>query len=119
MTGEISDQRFAERALARLPAATPSAGLEAALLAAYDAWQRERAQGPWSAFKAGLGRFSQTIWPDAPLWAPAAALAASLLVGATLGAFLPAMRDMEPSSFSLDHTQRFSLLAPDAAQEDF
>ena len=119
MTGEISDRRFAEQALAKLPAVTPSSGLEAALLAAYDAWQRERVQGPWAAFKAGLGRFSQTIWPGAPLWAPAAAFAASLLVGATLGAFLPAVREMEPASFSLDHTQSFSLLAPSAMQEDF
>jgi hypothetical protein len=117
MTEDNSDRQFAERALALLPADTPSPRLEAALLAAYDAWQAERARGPWTAFKAGLRDFCHTIWPDAPAWAPAAALAASLLVGAMLGASLPPVGDMEPQGFSLEHTQNFSLAA-DTMQED-
>ena len=117
MTEDASDRQFAERALARLPADTLSPRLEAALLAAYDAWQAEQARGPWAAFKAALRDFSQTVWPGAPAWAPAAALAASLLVGAMLGASLPAVSEMEPQGFSLEHTQNFSLFA-DAMQED-
>jgi hypothetical protein len=118
MTEDVSDRQFAERALAWLPATTPSPGLEAALLAAYDAWQEERAKGPWAGLKAGLTRFSRTIWPGAPVWAPMAAFAASLMVGAMLGAALPAASDLEPPGFSLEHTQSFSLLSPDPVQED-
>ena len=117
MSEDISDRQFAERALARLPADLPSPRLEAALLAAYDAWRAERARGPWAALKAGLRQFGQTIWPGAPLWAPAAAFAASLLVGVLLGVSLPRVNEMEPQGFSLERTQNFSLLA-DAQQED-
>jgi hypothetical protein len=117
MTEDISDRQFAERALAQLPADRPSPRLEAALLAAYDAWQAERARGPWAAFKAALRNFGQTVWPGAPAWAPAAALAASLVVGAMLGASLSAVNEAEPQGFSLEHTQNFSLAA-DAMQED-
>lgn len=117
MTEDVSDRLFAERALARLPVDPPSPRLEAALLAAYDAWQAERAKGPWAALRAGLCDFSQTIWPGAPVWAPAAALATSLLVGAMLGASLPALSEREPSGFSLEQPQNFSLLG-DAPQED-
>jgi len=118
MSEDISDRRFAERALARLPPDPPSPRLEAALLAAYDAWRTERTRGPWAGFKAALKEFGQTIWPGAPLWAPAAVFAASLLVGAMIGEFLPAGSEFEPQVFSLEHTENFSLLASDAAQED-
>lgn len=119
MTGDISDRDFAERALARLPKAEPSPGLETALLAAYDAWNAKRSAGPWSALKAGFGRVSDIVWPGAPPWAPASALAASLLLGAGIGAALPAMVDAEAPGFSLEQTGRFSLLSPDAMTEDF
>lgn len=117
MTEDVSDRLFVERTLARLQATAPSPGLEAALLAAYDAWRAERARGPWAAFQAGLHDFCQTIWPGAPLWAPAMAFAASLLVGVLLGNFLSAVNETEPQNFSLEHTQNFSLLT-DAMQED-
>ena len=118
MTGDISDQAFADRAVKRLPPAMPSPGFEVALLAAYDAWNGERANGPWAAWKAGLRRFSETIWPGAPVWAPASALAAALLVGAGLGVALPVMANAEPSGFSLERTASFSLMSPDLPQED-
>ncbi len=118
MTEDTSDRLFAERALARLPLTAPSPGLEAALMAAYDAWQEERAGGLWARFKAGLAGFSRTIWPGAPVWAPVAAFAASLMVGAMLGAALPAASDLEPPGFSLEHTESFNLLSPDPVQED-
>ena len=118
MSDDISDRQFADRALARLPADPLSPRLEAALLAAYDAWRMERARGPWAALKASVREFGQTIWPGAPLWAPAAVFAASLLIGAMIGEFLPAASEFEPQAFSLEHAQNFSLLASDAAQED-
>ena len=118
MTGDFSDQAFVDRAVKRLPLTTPSPGFEAALLAAYDAWNVERVNGPWAAWKAGLRGFSETVWPGAPLWAPASALAAALLVGAGLGAALPAMTNVEPPGFSLERTGNFNLLTPDLLQED-
>lgn len=118
MTDDISDRAFADRALRRLPAAAPSPKLEAALLAAYDAWNAERPRGRWAAWKAGLQGFSETIWPGAPLWAPVSALTVALLVGAGLGAALPTMADAEPAGFSLEQPVSFSLLAPDTMQED-
>ena len=66
--------------------------------------------------KLGLRRFSETIWPGAPIWAPASALAAALLVGAGIGAAWPAMTQAEPvPGFSLERTASFSLLSPDHA----
>ena len=118
MTGDFSDQAFADRAVKRLPLTTPSPGFEAALLAAYDAWNAERPQGVRAAWKAGLSRFSEAIWPGAPVWAPASALAAALLVGAGLGAVLPAMTSTESMGFSLEQPATFNLLSSDMAQED-
>jgi len=119
MTDDFSDQAFANRVVKRLPLTPPSAGFEAALLAAYDAWNAERGNGSWAAWKVGLRRFSETIWPGAPIWAPASALAAALLVGAGVGAAWPAMTSAEPvPAFSLERTASFSLLSPDLPQED-
>jgi hypothetical protein len=93
--------------------------LEAALLAAYDGWNAGRPNGLLAAWKTGLRRFSETIWPGAPLWVPASALAAALLVGAGLGAVLPTMINAEPPGFSLEPPPSFSLLSSDMAREDF
>ena len=119
MTGEFSDKSITERALARLPKAEPSPGLEVTLLAAYDAWNMNRAAGRWSAFKAGFGRLFDIVWPGAPPWVPASALAASLILGAGIGAALPAVMDRDAPGFSLEHTGGFSLLSPDMVTEDF
>ena len=118
MTGDISDKVFAQQVIARLPPAAPSPGFEAALLAAYDAWNDARANGAGAAWKAGLRRFSEIVWPGAPLWAPASVLAAALLMGASLGALLPAAANGEPAGFSLEQPGSFSLLSSDLPQED-
>jgi hypothetical protein len=118
MTNKISDRDFADRALRRLPQAVPSPRFETALLVAYDAWNAERAKGSWAAWKAGLRRFSETVWPGAPVWAPASALAVALLVGAGLGAALPAMANGEQPGFSLEQPGSFSLFSSDLMQED-
>ena len=117
MTEDVSDRLFAERVLARLPASPPSPRLEAALLAAYDTWLAERPRGRWTAFAAGVRGFSQTVWPGAPVWAPATAFAVSLLIGATIGASLPVVSGMATQGFSLEQPQNFSLLT-DAGPED-
>ena len=118
MTGDISDQAFTDRALKRLPPTAPAPGLEAALLAAYDAWNAGRPNGRWAAWKAGMHRFSEIVWPGAPVWAPASALAVALLVGAGLGAALPGLTQEEQTGFSLERTSSFSLIPSDTMQED-
>ena len=117
MTDESSDRTFADRALIRLPAEVPSLGFQAALLEAYDAWNARRPEGRWAALRAGLGHFSNAIWPGAPLWAPASAFACALVLGAGLGAALPSRVNDEQPSFSLDQPANFSLNAVDVGQE--
>ena len=118
MTDESSDRTFADRAFQRLPAGVPSPGFDAALLAAYDAWNARRAEGRWAAFRAGLGKFSESVWPGAPVWAPASAFAVALLMGASLGATLPSILQDDQPAFSLEQPASFSLLSAGAAQED-
>lgn len=118
MTDNGSDRHFAEQALKRLPAEVPSAGFETALLAAYDGWNAQRRQGLLPAFQEGLRRFSQAIWPGAPIWAPTSAFALALLLGAGLGASLPGVVAEDEPVFSLEQPVAFSLSAPGAPQED-
>jgi hypothetical protein len=118
MTDESSDRTFADRVLNRLPAEVPSPGFETALLAAYDAWNAERPQRRWAAFRAGWREFADSIWPGAPAWAPASAFAFALLVGAGLGVALPSALADEQPVFSLEQPAAFSLSAADAMQED-
>lgn len=116
MKGENTDRDFVDRALQQLPPPAPSAGFEAALMAGYDAWNAERNNGTRVAIRAGLCGFSDMIWPGAPLWVPASALAAALLVGAGLGAALPAAA--EQSGFSLEQPGSFTLFASDTTAEE-
>ena len=116
MVDENTDRNFVDRALRRLPQPALSSGFEAALVAGYDAWNAERKKGAWVAAKAGLRGFSDMIWPGAPLWAPASALAAALLMGAGLGVVLPAAA--EQSGFSLEQPGSFTLFASDTTTEE-
>lgn len=118
MTDENSEGDFTDRALSRLPQPTLPPSLEATLMAGYDAWNAEREKGVWAAVKAGLRRLTETVWPGAPMWVPASALGAALLVGAGLGAALPAANAAEPSGFSLEQPGSFTLFASDLAQEE-
>jgi len=116
MTDETSEAQFASRALSRLPVATPAPGFEAALLAAYDGWQARRSAGLAAAVGGAIRGFFDLVWPGAPLWAPAGAFAASLLVGVALGAVLPAP-DEHRTAFSLDQTPGFTLLSSDSEED--
>jgi hypothetical protein len=118
MTDENFDRTFADRALKRLPAENSPPGFEAALLAAYDAWNAGRPQGRWVALLAAIGRFSDSVWPGAPVWAPASAFAFALLVGAGLGVTLPSILQGEQPAFSLEQPASFSLSSADTVQED-
>ena len=117
MTDESSDRIFTDRALKRLPAEVPPPGFEAALLAAYDAWNVQRPAGRWAALQAALRQFSESIWPGAPVWAPASAFVFALVVGAGLGVTLPSIVQDDQPAFSLEQPASFSLLAADTVQE--
>jgi hypothetical protein len=117
MSGEISDRDFADRMVERLPQEASPPGFEAALLAAYDAWREARPHGSGAAWNAGFARFADLVWPGAPRWAPGAALAAALLVGAGLGTVLPAAAEDGAPAFSLEQPAAFSLSSDQ--QEDF
>ena len=110
----LSDADFAGRALSHLPQHAPSAGFEAALLAGYDGWRARRAEGPLAGLGGALRGFAVVVWPGAPLWLPAGALAVSLLLGIALGALLPAL-ERERMGFSLERTPSFTLLAEQEA----
>lgn len=112
MRDDLSDRDFAAHALKRLDAAAPP-GLERKLLADYDAWNARRGGA-----RRWLPRLAQSIWPDAPVWAPISALAFALLLGAGLGTVLPRLVPQEQPLFSLERPAPFSLLAPDPGQED-
>jgi hypothetical protein len=117
MTDSGSDRDFTDLALRRMPREVPSPAFQAALLAAYDAWNAKRAEGPWAQLSASLRQFADAIWPGAPLWAPASAFAFALLVGAGLGATLPTMMEDQPG-FSLEQPASFDLSSADQVAED-
>jgi hypothetical protein len=80
---------FASRALARLEAAVPPAGMSRRLLEAFEVRRPFRS------------RLAELLWPGMPLWAPGAALAASLLLGVGVGVALPGPM-AERMAFSLE-----------------
>lgn len=91
---------FVKNALARLPEPALPAGLNARIMAAFDA--RQAHKGLWA-------RLCEIVWPGAPLWAPASAFGAALLLGVTLGAVLPTMANGGMMRFSLAQPASFSL----------
>lgn len=115
---EISknDTQFVNRAMARLPQAQVSPRLTDAMLAAFDEVQASQQAGVWAVLGAGIRRLGDTVWPGAPLWAPASAFAAALVAGVSLGAVVPAMGDTR-TYFSLDEPASFNLVTPDMARD--
>lgn len=117
MTGELSDRDFTDRAIKQLARPSAPTGLESGLLAAYDDWNAGHGKRRWLGWRAAARFVVDIIWPGAPVWAPASALAAALLVGAGLGILLPAMMSRQPQVFSLEQPSSFSLLSSDMMQE--
>ncbi|HKD47162.1 MAG TPA: hypothetical protein VKB67_05715 [Rhizomicrobium sp.] len=118
MRDDSSDRIFTDRALAHLSAEFSGADYEAALLAAYDAWNARRADGHWAALRASLRQISESVWPGAPLWAPASAITFALLLGAGLGVALPSVVPEDQPVFSLEQPAGFNLSSAGTAQED-
>lgn len=81
------DAAFAQRAVSSLPSVPVPGGLEARILADFDAVtaRRRRSLAPGRLVR----RWRDTMWPGAPMWKPAAVLALSLAVGLAAGAMVP------------------------------
>ena len=94
------DAAMLDRLLAH--AATPAvpAGLERRIMADY-----YRISARWT-FGKILRRAASSVWPDAPLWQPAAAFGLALLIGTGVAAFapldVPQQDDASANVFALD-----------------
>jgi hypothetical protein len=104
------DAAWADGVLRALGPVPTTPGLQARVLAAFDGVTSRRQQG----LGGRLRRLSETVWPGAPSWQPAAVLAASLAIGIAAGTFLPleeALADNvdQPAAVALDSPPSFEL----------
>ena len=88
-----------------LPTVPVSSALQQNILASFDAVAARRNVG----FGGVMRRLATTIWPGAPAWRPAAALAFSLLIGVMAGTLIPLENAMADSS---EQTVSVALDAP-------
>jgi hypothetical protein len=79
----LTNERTLDALLDRAESVPVSASLSARILAGFD----EVAARP--SVRRLIARLSQFVWPNAPLWQPSAALAASLIAGVMLGIMSP------------------------------
>ena len=96
--------------LKALPTVPVSAALQQNILASFDAVVARRNAG----FGGAMRRLAATVWPGAPAWRPAAALAFSLVIGVMAGTLVPlegAMADNNEQTVSvaLDAPPAFDL----------
>jgi len=89
------DARFADEVLARLPTTPVPPALEARILADFDHVAAARAPGAVARL---VRRWQALIWPGAPAWKPASALALSLIVGMMAGVLVPSSDLAKPAS---------------------
>jgi len=95
------DKEAVDRLLAQLVPPPPvPAALERRVLADFD-----RIASRWTLTRL-MDRLAEALWPDAPLWQPACAFAAALVVGLGLAAFAPldAPSPDEGTAFAYDTT---------------
>ncbi len=59
-------------------------------------------QGRADASPRPWGRLGETVWPGAPLWQPACALALSLMIGLGVAAFAPLDPPQDDGLFAFD-----------------
>src|ERR1700760_1354757 len=96
------DTMWVENALKTLPAVPVPAGLEARILADFDAVAVRRRSSL-------LARFRDAVWPGAPVWRPAFVFGTALVIGLTAGILVPLE---EASAESSEQTAAISLEAP-------
>ena len=88
------DSVWLDGALKALPTVPVSTALQQNILASFDAVSARRNAG----FGGVMRRLTTAIWPGAPAWRPAAALAFSLMVGVMAGTLMPLEDAMADSS---------------------
>ncbi len=81
MSENRNDAQFTQEIFRALPTTAVPAGLEARILADFDRVAVRRSG--W------FGRLGAQLWPGAPAWQPASALALSLVIGLVAGGFMP------------------------------
>lgn len=80
-----ADDMWVDGILKELPSVPVPAALQARILADFDA-----PVSAWRPARRGLfDRMSDLVWPGAPLWRPATALAAALALGLMVGNYVP------------------------------
>ena len=104
------DAAWTTALLRDLPTVPVPGSLSENILASFDAVTARRNVGVGGAVR----RFAAAIWPGAPAWRPAAALAFSLVIGVLAGTFVPlegAMADNNEQAVSvaLDAPPAFDL----------
>jgi len=97
-------------ALRLLPTVTVSLALQQNILASFDRVAVRRNAG----LNGMMRRLAAAVWPGAPAWRPAAALAFSLVIGVVVGTLIPmenAMADgkEQAASVALDAPPSFDL----------
>ena len=98
-----------DRLLALAPTPAVPAALERRILADFERVRRHANQQSISArwtFAKFMHRAASSVWPDAPLWQPAAAFGLALLIGTGVAAFapldVPQQDDASANVFALD-----------------
>jgi len=97
------DEEWTQDVLKDLPSVSVPPALERRILADFDAQAARRRDG-W------LAGLRDAVWPGVPLWRPAGALAFALVVGVTVGTYLPLDDGVEQTaSVALDAPPSFEL----------
>ncbi len=104
------DAMWVERTLEILPSVPVPAALERRILGDFDRVAARRGAGLAGVFDA----LRDAVWPGAPVWRPAAILAAALVVGVTVGVVVPLEDEMaegseQTASITLDTPPAFEL----------
>lgn len=101
---DVQDEMWADAFLKELPTVPVPAGLERRILADFD---RLALSPRWT------DRLREAVWPGAPLWRPAGALAFALAVGVVVGSYVPledtAEQTTAAASIALDEAPSFDL----------
>ncbi len=105
------DAVWLDGALKALPTVPVSAALQQNILASFDTTTARRNAG----FGGTMRRLAAAIWPGAPAWRPAAALAFSLVVGVMAGTLVPLENAIADGN---DQTVSVALDAPPAFDLD-
>lgn len=96
-----TDEMWADALLKELPSVPAPAALERRILADFDRL---------AARPRLLDRLREAVWPGVPLWRPAGALAAALVLGVIAGSYVPLEDASEQTAtIALDEPPSFDL----------